>query len=124
MAKNLSYFVFYLFPKSWSIFKTRDIFKFVGPDIFKTQPKLGQIAHVGVGGFLIMSGPADFKYVHGFENWTRFGGVIEQNKIWQTFGHHCINLKTKLFNVNCRKEFWVLNKLSIKWDYSSYSDFT
>ena len=40
-----------------------------------SQPKLGQIVHVG--GVLKTSGPADFKSV--FENWPRFVGVIEQN---------------------------------------------
>ena len=36
-----------------------------------------------------MSGPADFKSVPGFENEPRFVGVIEQNKIQQTFFHYC-----------------------------------
>ena len=44
-----------------------------------SQPKLGQIGHVG--GVLKLAGPVDFKYVPGFENWPRFMGVIEQNKI-------------------------------------------
>ena len=48
-----------------------------------SQPKLGQIAHVG--GVLKTSGTADFKSVPGFENQPRFVGVIEQNKIQQTF---------------------------------------
>ena len=47
-----------------------------------SQPKLGQIVHVG--GVLKMSEPADFKCVPGFENQSRFVGEIEQNKI----GHH------------------------------------
>ena len=33
----------------------------------KSQPKLGQIAHVG--GVLETSGPADSKSAPGFENW-------------------------------------------------------
>ena len=37
------------------------------------------------------SGPADFKSVPGFENQPRFVGVIEQNKIQQTFFHYCIS---------------------------------
>ena len=45
---------------------------------------------VHVGGVLKMSGPADFKSVPGFENEPRFVGVIEQNKIQQTFSHYCI----------------------------------
>ena len=38
------------------------------------------------------SGPADFKSAPGFENQPRFVGVIEQNKISQTFFHYCIRL--------------------------------
>ena len=55
-----------------------------------SQPKLGQIAHVG--GVLKTSGSADFKSVPGFENQPRFLGVIEQNKIQQTFFHYCTYL--------------------------------
>ena len=44
-----------------------------------SQAKLGQIVHVG--GVLKTSGPADFKSAPGFENWPRFVGAIEQNKI-------------------------------------------
>ena len=36
------------------------------------------------------SRPADFKSVPGFENQPRFVGVIEQNKISQTFFHYCM----------------------------------
>ena len=43
-----------------------------------SQPKLGQIGHVG--GVLKMSGPADSKSVHGFDTWPRFVGVIEQKQ--------------------------------------------
>ena len=43
------------------------------------MPKLGQIGHVG--GVLKLSEPANFKTDPGFENWPRFVGVIEQNKI-------------------------------------------
>ena len=46
------------------------------------------MAHVG--GVFKTSGPADFKSVPGFENRPRFVGVIEQNKISQTFFHYCI----------------------------------
>ena len=53
-----------------------------------SQPKLGQIVHVGV--VLKMSGQADFKYAHGFENLPRFVGVIEQNKISNSLCHYCI----------------------------------
>ena len=52
-----------------------------------SQPKLGQIAHVG--GVWKTPGPADFKSVPGFENLPRFVGVIEQNIIQRTFCHHC-----------------------------------
>ena len=54
-----------------------------------SQPKLSQIAHVG--GVLKTSGPADSKYTPGFENWPRFVGVIEQNKISDSFDKYCIN---------------------------------
>ena len=47
-----------------------------------SQPKLGQIAHLG--GVLKLSGPADFKTDPGFKNCPRFVGVIEQNKIYRT----------------------------------------
>ena len=53
-----------------------------------SQPKLGQITHVGV--VLKSSGPADFRTDPGFENRPRFVGVIEQNKIQQTFPHNWI----------------------------------
>ena len=51
-------------------------FQSIQPQI--SQPKLGQIGHVG--GVLETSGPADSKSVPGFENRPRFVGVIEQNK--------------------------------------------
>ena len=51
--------------------------------------KSGQIAHIG--DVLKMSDPADFKSVPGLENWQRIVGVIEQNKIQHSFGHHCTN---------------------------------
>ena len=54
-----------------------------------SQPKLGQIGHVG--GVLKTSGPADFKSAPGFENWPRFVGVIEQNKIFNSLCQYCIN---------------------------------
>ena len=37
-----------------------------------------------------LSEPADFKTDPGFENCPRFVGVIEQNKLQQTFPHDCI----------------------------------
>ena len=52
-----------------------------------SYPKLGQIEHVG--GVVRSSGTADSK--SSFENWPRFMGVIEQNKIQQTYCHHCIS---------------------------------
>ena len=55
-----------------------------------SQPKLGQIAHVG--GVLKSSRPADFKTDSGFENCPRFVGVIEQNKIKRTYFNQCITL--------------------------------
>ena len=54
-----------------------------------SQPKLGHIGHVG--GVLKMSGPAVFKYVPGFDNWPRFVGVIEQNKISNSYDNYCIH---------------------------------
>ena len=36
-----------------------------------------------------MSGPADFKSTPGFENQPRFLGVIEQNKIRNSFDKYC-----------------------------------
>ena len=52
------------------------------------------MAHVG--GVFKMLGPADFKLVPGFENQPRFVGVIEQNKIQQTFFHYCITLSIRI----------------------------
>ena len=37
-----------------------------------------------------MSGPADSKSVPGFDNWPRFVGVIEQNKISDSYENYCI----------------------------------
>ena len=59
-----------------------------------SQPKLGQIAHVG--GVLKTSGQTDFKSIPGFENQLRFVGVIEQNKIQQAFFHYCIIYEDKV----------------------------
>ena len=53
-----------------------------------SQPKLGQIGHVG--GVLKTSGPADSKSVPGFNNWPRFVGVIEQKKISNSYENYCI----------------------------------
>ena len=53
-----------------------------------SQPKLGQIEHVG--GVLKLSGPADSKTDTGFEICPRFWGVIGQNKIQRTYNHDCI----------------------------------
>ena len=58
------------------------------PSLTISQPKLGQIVHVG--GVLKLSEPADFKTDPGFENSPRFEGVTEQNKIQRTFPHNCI----------------------------------
>ena len=55
-----------------------------------SQPKLGQIGHVG--GVLKTSGPADFKSVPGYENWPRVVGEIDQNKICNSFCQHCISI--------------------------------
>ena len=52
-----------------------------------SQPKLGQIANVGC--VLKTSGPADSKSVPGFNNWPRFVGVIEQNKISNSYENYC-----------------------------------
>ena len=53
------------------------------------QPKLGQMGHVG--GVLKTSGPADFKSVLVFDNWPRFVGVMEQNKISNSYENYCIS---------------------------------
>ena len=42
------------------------------------------------GTVLESSGRADSNTVHGFDNWPRFVGVIEQNKISNSFCHYCI----------------------------------
>ena len=44
-----------------------------------TQVNFGQSYFPG--SVLESSGQADFQNVPGFDNWTRFAGVIEQNKI-------------------------------------------
>ena len=44
-----------------------------------------------VGGVLKTSGPADSKSVPGFNNWQRFVGEIEQNKISDSYENYCIN---------------------------------
>ena len=48
-----------------------------------SQPNLGQIQLSGT--VLESSGRADYKNVHGFDNWPRIVGVIEQNKISDSF---------------------------------------
>ena len=72
-----------------------------------SQPKLGQIGHVG--GVLKTSGPADSKSVPGFNNWPRFVGVIEENKIWNSY-KTTVKWMTKLrqtFVTNmCNKHAW------------------
>ena len=45
-----------------------------------------------------MSGPADFKSVPGFDNWPRFVGVIEQNKISDSYENYCI-IRIKIFQI-------------------------
>ena len=55
-----------------------------------SQPKLGQIGHVG--GVLKTSGPADSKSVPAFDNWPRFVGVIEQNKISDSYENYCTSI--------------------------------
>ena len=43
--------------------------------------------HIGV---LKTLGPADSKSVPGFKDWPRFGGVIDQNKISNSFENYCM----------------------------------
>ena len=50
------------------------------------------------GGVLESSGQADSKTVPGFDDWSRFKGVIEQNKISNFFCHYCIFLESKSQN--------------------------
>ena len=57
----------------------------ISPQI--SQQKLGQIGHVG--GVLKTSGPANFKPLPCFDNWPRFVGVTEQNKIMDSFDKYC-----------------------------------
>ena len=54
------------------------------------MPKIGQIGHIG--GVLKTSGPGDFKSNPGFENWPRFVGVLEQNKILNSLSQYCIHI--------------------------------
>ena len=61
-----------------------------------SQPKLGQIEHVG--GVLKLAGPADSKTDTGLKICPRFVGVIGQNKIQQTYDHDCI---TNIFRLYC-----------------------
>ena len=61
-------------------------------------------------GVLKMSGPAVFKSVPGFENWPRFVGVIEQNKIYQTYDHLCTYLYIKFFKKYMREKDILTNK--------------
>ena len=53
-----------------------------------SQPKLGQIGHVG--SLLKTSGQADSKTVPGFDS-PRFVGVIEQNKILNSYENYCMS---------------------------------
>ena len=53
-----------------------------------SRQKLAQSVHIG--GVLKLSEPTDFETDPGFENCQRFEGVIEQNKIQQTYDHDCI----------------------------------
>ena len=50
-----------------------------------SQPKLGQIEHVG--GVVKLSGTADSK--SSLENWPRFMEVIEQNEILNSLCQYC-----------------------------------
>ena len=59
-----------------------------------TQAILGQIELSGT--VLESSGRADFRTVPGFDNWPRFVGVIEQNKISDSFCHYCIITSLRL----------------------------
>ena len=54
-----------------------------------SQPNLGQIKLSGA--VLESSGWADSKNVPGFDNWPRFVGVIEQNKILNSLCHYCMS---------------------------------
>ena len=69
-----------------------------------SQPNLGQIKLSGT--VLESSGRADSKTVPGFDNWPRFVGVIEQNKIQRTYEHDCI-LFMNLMNKTFWEEFFV-----------------
>ena len=49
--------------------------------------------------------PADFKSVPGFDNRPRFVGVIEQNKISDSYENYCISFGfsiTKIFELTSK----------------------
>ena len=49
-----------------------------------------------LGTVIESSGQADFRTVPGFDNWPIFVGVIEQNKILDSFCHYCISDSKKM----------------------------
>ena len=51
------------------------------------------------------SGRADSKTVPGFDNWPRFVGVIEQNKISDSFDKYCIIQKEDHRQEGCNSKF-------------------
>ena len=53
-----------------------------------------------------MSGPADFKSVPGFDNWPRFVGVIEQNKISDSYENYFISWVPN--SVDQYMTFWII----------------
>ena len=62
-----------------------------------SPPEHGQIGHVG--GVLKTSGPADSKSVPGFDNGPRFVGVIEQNRISNSYENYCTFFNLPYFSI-------------------------
>ena len=81
-----------------------------------SQPNLGQIKLSGT--VLEPSGQADSKTVPGFDNWPRFVGVIEQNKIQRTYEHDCI-VGPCLYNISTSGDFVLLINFRMAMDSSA-----
>ena len=83
-----------------------------------SQPNLSQIKLSGT--VLESSGRADSKTVPGFDNWPRFVGVIEQNKIQRTYEHDCIRNESETSKfTNLLSLIFLLTKVPVKyqWEY-------
>ena len=74
-----------------------------------------------------MSGPADFKSAPGFENWPRYVGVIEQNKIFNSLCQYCTRCNTECNDVDqplrgasFMKYWWSLTAFLSRHGWFSY----